>query len=218
MAETTKEKSGTKNLVIYYSREGNTKEIAYKIAAFIAGDLVEISEKTQSSSGSQLGFMKLFYRAKAKIPTEVETNTDVIDFDEYETVYFGAPVHVSASSLFIKKTKKNNVFTFKANHLPSPARTWLEENKESLLHCGNKCFHFFTSKSQNSFFFFAYIGNKSFLKATWGTGARALFEDTTEILGKEPVATLVVTSKDVKKWRPSMGDFFVLFLQARVDA
>ena len=80
----------TNKLVIFYSREGNTKTIASRIADHVKADVLEIQELALHGG---LSFFKLCFRARVKAFTPITTSNKV-ELANYDTVFIGSPVHV----------------------------------------------------------------------------------------------------------------------------
>ena len=81
-----------KNLVIFYSLEGNTKLIASTIARAINADVLELKTKKKYSDK---GFKKYFWGGKSVIfkekPELLEVNKNI---EDYENIIIGTPIWV----------------------------------------------------------------------------------------------------------------------------
>ena len=81
-----------KNLVIFYSLEGNTKFIAEKIAKKINGDILELNTKKQYPNK---GFKKYFWGGRSVIfhqkPELIPYDKNI---DEYDNIFIGTPIWV----------------------------------------------------------------------------------------------------------------------------
>ena len=99
-----------KDLVVYFSLEGNTEYVAEKIKDKKNADLLRLVPK---KAYHDKGFAKFFWGGKSAIMAE---KPDLEDYDvslgEYDRIIFGFPVWAS-------------------NFTP-PLRTFIEENKEAL--------------------------------------------------------------------------------------
>ena len=99
-----------KNLVVYYSLEGNTKSVAEKIKEKTGADLLCLVPK---KAYSNKGFAKFLWGGKSAIMAErPELEKYDVNPAEYDRIVFGFPVWAS-------------------NYTP-PLRTFIEENKEAL--------------------------------------------------------------------------------------
>lgn len=78
-----------KVLIIYYSLDGNTKDIANRIREKTGADIYEIKTKDIISKGPKLHISIKKQLSSNKFP-EIETNFPNID--SYDTIFFGAPV------------------------------------------------------------------------------------------------------------------------------
>ena len=76
-----------KTLVVYYSRTGNTKYVAEKIAELLNGVISEITDKKNRKG--KLNFLKSGYESIREKLTEIEVNKKI---DEYDFVIVGSPV------------------------------------------------------------------------------------------------------------------------------
>lgn len=79
-----------KNLVVYYSLEGNTKLIAEFIAKEIAADIIELKPKKEFPSS---GFRKYVWGGKSVIfKQKPELMNKDIDISKYDNIFLGTPV------------------------------------------------------------------------------------------------------------------------------
>jgi flavodoxin len=76
-----------KTLVVYYSKTGNTKYVAQKIAEQLKAELSEITDK-QNRKG-KLNFLKSGYESIKEKLTEIEVSKKI---DDYDFVIIGSPV------------------------------------------------------------------------------------------------------------------------------
>lgn len=94
--------------VVYYSFEGNTKNVALKVAKKFGGDVYEIKEV--KSNVPKNGFFKYFWGGKQVMTKETPEIEDLnINIDEYDTIFIGTPVwaftYTPAIRSFLKKYK-----------------------------------------------------------------------------------------------------------------
>ena len=122
-----------KTLVVYYSRTGNTKYVAEKIAERLAAETCEIFDK--KSRKGRLGFVRGGYESIRKKLTEIEFSKKV---DNYDLLIIGSPVWANgitpAIRTFIHQSNLSNkkiacFVTLKGND-PKKA---LESMKEAIL-------------------------------------------------------------------------------------
>ena len=122
-----------KTLVVYYSRTGNTKYVAEKIAERLAAETCEIFDK--KSRKGRLGFVRGGYESIRKKLTEIEFSKKV---DNYDLLIIGSPVWANgitpAIRTFIRQSNLSNkkiacFVTLKGND-PKKA---LESMKEAIL-------------------------------------------------------------------------------------
>ncbi len=79
-----------KNIVVFYSLEGNTRMIAQAIAKETGADLLELKPKKEVPTK---GFRKFFWGGKSVVMHEQpELQNEFPDFAEYETVLIGTPI------------------------------------------------------------------------------------------------------------------------------
>ena len=76
-----------KILVVYFTRTGNTKFVAEKIANHLGADICEVVDK--KSRKGKIGFIKSGYESIRKKLTEIEVTKRV---DDYNIVIIGSPV------------------------------------------------------------------------------------------------------------------------------
>lgn len=99
-----------KNLVVYYSLEGNTGYVADKIKGKIGADLLCLVPK---KAYHDKGFAKFFWGGKSAVMAEKPALEDYsVKLADYDRIIFGFPVWAS-------------------NFTP-PLRTFIEDNKEEL--------------------------------------------------------------------------------------
>ena len=109
--------SGGKVLVVYYSASGNTKRVAEDIAAAAGGDLFEIVP-TEVYTSDDLNWTNADSRVSREHDDEslrdVElTTTEVVNWDEYDTVFIGYPIWWAIAAWPVNNFVKNNDFTGK---------------------------------------------------------------------------------------------------------
>lgn len=93
-----------KTIVVYYSRKGNTKKVAEKLASQLKSDIVEITEA--KSRNGLFGFIRSGREAMMKrTPPIILPETK---WEEYDTFYIGTPIW--------------------AGNMASPVRTFLAQN------------------------------------------------------------------------------------------
>lgn len=98
----------TKNIIVYYSRTGNTKKVAEIIGNAISCELIEI--KPLNSYKGFFGWWRAGYQAvRLKIPPIEPID---VNFNEYERVIVGTPVW--------------------AGNMSSPIRAFLTKNQNKL--------------------------------------------------------------------------------------
>lgn len=79
-----------KNLVVYYSLEGNTKLIAEFIAKEIGADIIELKPKKEFPSS---GFRKYVWGGKSVIfKQKPELMNKETDISKYDNIFLGTPV------------------------------------------------------------------------------------------------------------------------------
>jgi len=76
-----------KTLVVYYSKTGNTKYVAEKIAENLGAEISEITDKKNRKG--KLNFVKSGYESIRKKLTEIEVNKKI---NGYDFVIVGSPV------------------------------------------------------------------------------------------------------------------------------
>lgn len=75
------------SLVVYFSRTGNTKQIAEQIAAALGAELDPIIERT--SRAGVIGYLRSGYQAFARRLVEIDTR---LDPGAYDLVVIGTPI------------------------------------------------------------------------------------------------------------------------------
>ncbi len=99
-----------KDLVVYYSLEGNTEYVADRIKNATGADTLRLVPK---KAYHDKGFAKFFWGGKSAVMAEKpELEAYTADLAQYDRIIFGFPVWAS-------------------NFTP-PLRTFIEENKDSL--------------------------------------------------------------------------------------
>ena len=100
----------SKDLVVYYSLEGNTEYVANVLKEKIGADLLKLVPK---KAYHDKGFAKFFWGGKSAVMAEKpELEEFDVDLSQYERIIFGFPVWAS-------------------NFTP-PLRTFIENNAEKL--------------------------------------------------------------------------------------
>ncbi|MBE6493981.1 MAG: flavodoxin [Methanosphaera stadtmanae] len=97
------------DLVIYYSRSGNTKKIARIIKKEVNADIIEIKDKTRRVG--TLGFLKGIMDSIRNQDTKIEPS--FIDVSKYDLIYIGSPVWASKPAPAIIQLLHNTDFTGK---------------------------------------------------------------------------------------------------------
>jgi flavodoxin len=95
------------DLVIYYSRTGNTKQVAQQIADEFDAQLLEVKDKQER--GGLLGFIKSGYDSLRENETPIEY--DKVDLTDYDTIFIGTPVWASKPTPAIIQFIKENEFS-----------------------------------------------------------------------------------------------------------
>lgn len=95
-------------LVIYYSRTGNTKFVAEKIADQLNAEASEVLDK--KSRKGRLAFVTGGYESKRKKLTEIEISKTI---DNYDLVIIGSPVWADGITPAIRTFIKKNDFSDK---------------------------------------------------------------------------------------------------------
>ena len=99
-----------KNLIVYYSLEGNTGYVADKIKSRIGADMLLLVPK---KAYHDKGFAKFFWGGKSAVMAEKPALEDYnVNLAEYDRIIFGFPVWAS-------------------NYTP-PLRTFIEDNAKAL--------------------------------------------------------------------------------------
>ena len=95
------------DLVIYYSRTENTKQVAQQIADEFDARLLEVKDKQER--GGLLGFIKSGYDSLRENETPIEY--DKVDLTDYDTIFIGTPVWASKPTPAIIQFIKENEFS-----------------------------------------------------------------------------------------------------------
>jgi flavodoxin len=95
------------DLVIYYSRTENTKQVAQQIADEFDAQLLEVKDKQER--GGLLGFIKSGYDSLRENATPIEY--DKVDLTDYDTIFIGTPVWASKPTPAIIQFIKENEFS-----------------------------------------------------------------------------------------------------------
>lgn len=79
----------TKTLIVFYSRSGNTKEVAELIQAMVGGDLIRIETRERRPTNYREEVAKNQLEQETHFLPEIATKID--NFDEYQNVFIGTP-------------------------------------------------------------------------------------------------------------------------------
>ncbi len=93
------------NVVIYFSRSGNTAVMAKTIAKIFKADLINID-----ASKYKIGFWGLTQAARSFQNREVEIDPKVLDLSRYKKVFLGSPIWFYRPAPPIFEFAKNNKF------------------------------------------------------------------------------------------------------------
>lgn len=99
-----------KNLVVYYSLEGNTKLIAQTIKEEVNGDIVELKPEKEYPNK---GFKKFFWGGKSVLFKEKpRLLNEEIEINSYDNIILGTPIwagtYAAPFNTFIKQYDINN--------------------------------------------------------------------------------------------------------------
>ncbi|MCD7781733.1 MAG: hypothetical protein LUG89_03430 [Methanosphaera sp.] len=95
------------DLIIYYSRSGNSRKIAETIADKVDGKILEIKDKT-----NRAGAIRYLTGALDSVRNkDTSIEYDAEDLSSYDRVFIGGPVWASKPSPAIKKFIEENDFT-----------------------------------------------------------------------------------------------------------
>jgi len=97
-----------KTLVVYYSRTGNTKFVAEKIATQLNADICEVIDK--KSRRGRLGFVRGGYESIRKKLAEIEVSKTI---DNYDLLIIGSPVWANGITPAIRTFIYHNDFSNK---------------------------------------------------------------------------------------------------------
>ena len=97
-----------KTLVVYYSRTGNTKYVAEKIAENLGAEICEVVDK--KSRKGRLAFVTGGYESIRKKLTEIEVSRTV---DNYDLIIIGSPVWANGITPAIRTFINQNDFSNK---------------------------------------------------------------------------------------------------------
>lgn len=97
------------DLVVYYTRTNNTKEVSEIIAEEKNAQLLEVKDK--KSRGGAIGFMMGGFDAIRGKETSI--TYDKVDLNEFDTIYVGTPVWASKPTPAILKFIEENDFAGK---------------------------------------------------------------------------------------------------------
>lgn len=127
-----------KNLIVYYSYEGNTKEIAEELCKTIKADVLELIPKKEHKTKSLFRFIwggKEVFMTKKPLLKSYN-----IDLSKYDNIIIGSPcwfgTYAPPINTFLNENKleKKNIYLFVCNG-GNLRNTW--KNYESML-IGNK--------------------------------------------------------------------------------
>ena len=97
-----------RTLVAYYSRSGNTRFVAEKIAECLSAELCEVIDK--KSRKGRLAFVTGGYESKRKKLTEIEVSKTI---DNYDLIIIGSPVWADGITPAIRTFIEKNIFSNK---------------------------------------------------------------------------------------------------------
>jgi flavodoxin len=81
--------SMTKTLIIFYSRTGNTKELAELIQDKVGGDIIRLKTQEPRPTNYQEEVAQNQFEQKMDVLPEIMTKID--DFDKYQNIFIGTP-------------------------------------------------------------------------------------------------------------------------------
>lgn len=137
-------------LVAYYSRTGNTKKVAERLAELLECDIEQIIDKKNRKG--IIGYIKSGRDSLLKKTTDIVESK--VDFSQYDTIILATPVW--------------------ASNMPPAIRTYIQ-------------------KYGNNF-------NKvAFVYTQMGSGYEKAEVSMKELIGKEPIASICIISKDIKE-------------------
>lgn len=98
-----------RNLIVYYSLEGNTKLIADMISKEIECDIIELKPKKEYAKGK---ISKYFWGGRSVLIKEKPELTNLFkNIDEYDNIFIGTPVwcgtYAPPLSTFLNKCEKD---------------------------------------------------------------------------------------------------------------
>ena len=138
------------NLLIFYSRSGNTKKVAQVISENLTCDVEEIKDTKK-----RLGFIGYLRSAKDALMKKLTTLEKITkNPEQYDLIIIGTPIWVS--------------------NMSAPIRTYITENMDKFKNIACFC-------------------------TQGGKGGEKSFQKMGKLCAKEPVATLVIKAKEVKK-------------------
>lgn len=124
-----------KNLVVFYSLEGNTKFIAEHIAKKVNGDILELKTKKKYHDS---GFKKYVWGGKSVVLKErPELLSYDINLDDYNNIFIGTPIWVGTYAppynTFLSKENisNKNIYLF-ACHGGGGANKFYKSIKEAI--------------------------------------------------------------------------------------
>ena len=96
----------SKDLVVYYSLEGNTEYVASVLKEKIDTDLLKLAPK---KAYHDKGFAKFFWGGKSAVMAEKPELEEIdVDFSQYERIIFGFPVWASNFTPPLRTFIENN--------------------------------------------------------------------------------------------------------------
>jgi len=151
-----------KLLVAYYSRTGNTRKVAERLAELLGCDIEQIIDKINRKG--IIGYIKSGRDSVLKKTTDIVESK--VDFSKYDTIILATPVW--------------------ASNITCAMRTYIQ-------------------KYSNDF------KNIAFICTQMGSGHEKAALNMKELIGKEPIASICINSKDIKENR--YEDSIVKFIE-----
>lgn len=105
-----------KNLIVYYSYEGNTEEISKAIKDVIKADVLRIAPKNEKKTKSMLRFIKGGIQVYGTKKIELEPYK--VDISKYDNIFIGSPCwfgsYAPPINTFLNenKIKNKNIYLF----------------------------------------------------------------------------------------------------------
>lgn len=98
--------SNKKILIVYYSNNGNTENIANNIHSIVGGDIKQIQLKEKYSSN----IFTMTKTVRKQMKQDYLPNIDEIDISNYDVIFIGSPIWNFSISLPMKSFLNNNNF------------------------------------------------------------------------------------------------------------